>query len=49
MSEYINYSQSPNNIYNLSDEEIANYYILAEKLILGDYHCGYLQHIPITH
>ncbi len=48
MSNCVNYSQSPNNIYMLSDEQISKYYDLAEKHILGPYHPGYLVHIPLT-
>ncbi len=48
MSNCVNYSQSPNNIYMLSDEQISKYYDLAEKFILGPYHPGYLVHIPLT-
>lgn len=47
MSSCTNYSQSPNNIYKLSDEEISKYYNLAEKSILGSCHYGYLLHKPM--
>ncbi len=48
MSDCLNYSQSPNNIYKLSDEQISKYYDLVEKQILGPYRCGYVVHIPLT-
>lgn len=47
MSSRANYSQSPNNIYGLTDEEISKYYDLVEEQIVGSKY-GYLVHYPKT-
>lgn len=46
MSNFEGCTSMPNNIYNLSDEDISKYYLEAENHLTRGY--GYILHIPRT-
>lgn len=46
MSRFTGSFNLPNNIFNLSDDEIRKYYFEAEKLVDGGNGIGYFLHRP---
>lgn len=48
MSDFTGCSKMPNNIFNLSDDQIENYYFEAEKEIDKGNGIAYFMHIPRT-
>ena len=48
MSNFTGYSKMSNNIFNLSDDEVKNYYFKAEKEIDKGNGIAYFIHIPRT-